>query len=54
MRFMDSNMDNQYPLDLAYSMAQLALKCVDQDMNSRPSMSEVSMTLSKIYSHLKS
>jgi len=53
MGFMDSNMGNEYPLDLAYSMAQLALKCVDQDMNSRPSMSEVSMILSKIYSSLE-
>lgn len=50
MGFMDSNLGRAYPLDLAYSMAQLAHKCVDQDMNSRPSMSEVSMTLSKIYS----
>ncbi|KAK9757008.1 hypothetical protein RND81_01G134300 [Saponaria officinalis] len=48
--FMDSNLNTEYPLDLAYSLAQLAHKCVDPDMNSRPSMSEVSMTLSKIYS----
>ena len=50
MRFMDYNLRGEYPLDLAYSMAQLAYKCVHRDMNSRPSMSEVSMTLSKIYS----
>lgn len=50
MGFMDSNLGREYPLDLAYSMAQLGYKCVDRDMNSRPSMSEVSMTLSKIYS----
>ncbi|XP_074268524.1 protein LYK5-like [Silene latifolia] len=48
--FMDSNLHKEYPLDMAYSMAQLAHKCVDRDMNSRPSMAEVSMTLSKIYS----
>ncbi|KAL9247182.1 hypothetical protein vseg_020640 [Gypsophila vaccaria] len=50
IEFMDSNLNNEYPLDLAYSLAQLAHKCVDRDMNSRPSMAEVSMTLSKIYS----
>ncbi|XP_074268525.1 protein LYK5-like [Silene latifolia] len=48
--FMDSNLHKEYPLDMAYSMAQLAHKCVDRDMNSRPSMAEVSLTLSKIYS----
>lgn len=50
MGFMDYNIRREYPLDLAYSTAQLAYKCVHQDMNSQPSMSEVSMILSKIYS----
>ena len=50
MEFMDYNLRRKYPLDLAYSMAELAYKCVHRDMNSRPSMSEVSVILSKIYS----
>ncbi|XP_021856142.2 protein LYK5 isoform X2 [Spinacia oleracea] len=50
MEFIDSNLGREYPLDLAYTMAQLGNRCVDRDMNSRPSMSEVSMTLSKIFS----
>ncbi|KMT08334.1 hypothetical protein BVRB_6g141580 [Beta vulgaris subsp. vulgaris] len=50
VEFMDSNLRREYPLDLAYTMAQLGYKCVDPDFNSRPSMSEVSMTLSKIFS----
>ncbi|KAK3028985.1 hypothetical protein RJ639_038188 [Escallonia herrerae] len=41
---------NEYPLDLAYSMTQLARNCVAHDLNSRPTMSEVFMTLSKILS----
>lgn len=50
MDFIDSNLGREYPLDLAYTMAQLGNRCVDRDMNSRPSMSEASMTLSKIFS----
>ncbi|XP_057541949.1 protein LYK5-like [Amaranthus tricolor] len=49
MGFMDCNLRKEYPLNLAYTMAQLCYKCVDADMNYRPSMSEVSMTLSMIY-----
>ncbi|CAO2827582.1 unnamed protein product [Amaranthus hypochondriacus] len=49
MGFMDSNLGKEYPLDLAYTVAQLCYKCVDADMNCRPSMSEISMTLSMIY-----
>ncbi|KAK2988159.1 hypothetical protein RJ640_020641 [Escallonia rubra] len=41
---------NEYPLDLAYSMTQLSRNCVAHDLNSRPTMSEVFMTLSKILS----
>ncbi|KAK9265559.1 hypothetical protein L1049_020883 [Liquidambar formosana] len=48
--FVDPSMRDEYPLDLAYSMAQLANNCVAYDPNSRPTMSEVSMTLSKILS----
>ncbi|XP_074370612.1 protein LYK5 [Apium graveolens] len=48
--FMDPCLKKQYPLDLAYSMAQLARSCVADDINSRPSSAEVFMTLSKIHS----
>uniref|UniRef100_A0A5B6YTX1 Protein kinase domain-containing protein n=1 Tax=Davidia involucrata TaxID=16924 RepID=A0A5B6YTX1_DAVIN len=48
--FMDVGLQQGYPLDLAYSMAQLANKCVAHDLNSRPSIPEVFMTLSKIRS----
>uniref|UniRef100_A0A2N9F3U0 Protein kinase domain-containing protein n=1 Tax=Fagus sylvatica TaxID=28930 RepID=A0A2N9F3U0_FAGSY len=41
---------HEYPLDLAFSMAQLAKNCVAHDLNSRPAMPEVFMTLSKIFS----
>lgn len=48
--FVDPSLMNEYPLDLVYSMAQLGNKCVFHDLNGRPSMGEVSMTLSKILS----
>lgn len=48
--FMDPCLRDEYPLDLAYSMAQLARSCVADDLNSRPNISEVFMTLSKIHS----
>ncbi|MED6184769.1 hypothetical protein PIB30_050717 [Stylosanthes scabra] len=48
--FMDPSLKGVYPLDLAYSMAELAKKCVIRDINSRPNISEVFMTLSKIQS----
>ncbi|CAL5421698.1 unnamed protein product [Camellia sinensis] len=50
--FIDPCLGHQYPLDLAYSLAQLAKNCVGfhDDLNSRPSMSKVFMTLSKILS----
>lgn len=48
--FMDLSLRNEYPRDLAFSMAELARRCVAYDMNSRPSMPEVLMTLSKIFS----
>nr|KYP71025.1 Protein STRUBBELIG-RECEPTOR FAMILY 8 [Cajanus cajan] len=48
--FMDPNLRGEYPLDLAYSMAELAKLCVAHDLNSRPQISEVFMTLSKIQS----
>jgi serine/threonine protein kinase len=51
--FVDPSLRNEYPLDIAFSMAQLAKNCVAHDLNSRPAMPEVFMTLSKIlYSSL--
>ncbi|XAR64307.1 Non-specific serine/threonine protein kinase [Bertholletia excelsa] len=46
--FMDPSLGKEYPLDLAYSLAELARSCVAHDLNSRPTMAEVFMTLSKI------
>ncbi|KAL6982574.1 hypothetical protein U1Q18_015964 [Sarracenia purpurea var. burkii] len=49
--FIDPSLGDKYPLDLAYSLAQLANDCVARgDLNSRPVISEVFMTLSKILS----
>ncbi|KAL5101668.1 hypothetical protein RYX36_005995 [Vicia faba] len=48
--FMDPNLRDEYPLDLAYSMAEIAKRCVHGDLNSRPNVSEVFMVLSKIQS----
>ncbi|KAK4753088.1 hypothetical protein SAY87_021886 [Trapa incisa] len=48
--FMDVSMRNEYPLDLAFSTAGVARRCVEYDMNSRPSMEEVLMALTKIFS----
>ncbi|XP_010692495.2 protein LYK5 [Beta vulgaris subsp. vulgaris] len=50
MEFMDSNLGREYPLDVAYTVAQLGYRCVHPDMNSRPPISEIAMTLSKILS----
>lgn len=48
--FIDPSLKDEYPLDLAFSMAQLAKSCVDRDLNSRPAITEAFMTLSKILS----
>ncbi|KAK4279141.1 hypothetical protein QN277_016893 [Acacia crassicarpa] len=48
--FVDPSFGDEYPLDLVYSMAQVAKRCVERDMNTRPVISEVLMTLSKIQS----
>lgn len=50
--FIDPSLRNEYPLDLAFSMAQLAKNCTAHDLNARPSISEVFVTLSKILSSL--
>lgn len=48
--FIDLSLRNEYPLDLAFGMAELARRCVAYDLNSRPAMPEVLLTLSKIFS----
>ncbi|XP_071734141.1 protein LYK5-like [Rutidosis leptorrhynchoides] len=48
--FMDGRLRGEYPVELAYSMAELASKCVAADLNDRPSVTEVFMTLSQILS----
>ncbi|GLU00147.1 hypothetical protein SLE2022_175380 [Rubroshorea leprosula] len=48
--FMDPALQHEYPLELAFSMAQLAKNCVDHDLNARPTTADVSNTLSKILS----
>lgn len=37
--FMDPNLRDKYPLDLTYSMAEIAKRCVDHDLNSRTNVS---------------
>lgn len=48
--FIDPALRLEYPLDLAFSLAQLANTCVATDLNSRPNISQVFLTLSKIQS----
>ncbi|XP_042988562.1 protein LYK5-like [Carya illinoinensis] len=48
--FVDPSLGHEYPLDLAFSIAQLAKNCAAHDLNSRQAMAEVFMTLSKILS----
>lgn len=42
--FVDPLLRHEYPLDLAFSVAQLANLCVAHDLNTRPSVCEVFMT----------
>ncbi|GAA0146057.1 transmembrane signal receptor [Lithospermum erythrorhizon] len=46
--FMDPLLGVEYPLDLAYSIAELAKSCVSKDLNHRPPIVEVLISLSKI------
>lgn len=48
--FMDDGLEGEYPLELAYSMAEVASKCVAADLNDRPYVAEVFVVLSKILS----
>ncbi|OVA03351.1 Protein kinase domain [Macleaya cordata] len=49
--FIDPSLKQEYPLDLVFSMAQLAMDCVALDLNSRPTMLKVFMSMSKILSY---
>ncbi|XP_010523260.1 PREDICTED: protein LYK5 [Tarenaya hassleriana] len=49
-RFIDPCLGKEYPMELAYAMAQLAKSCVARDLNSRPSISDVLTTLLMIVS----
>ncbi|KAJ0259839.1 Protein LYK5 [Hirschfeldia incana] len=48
--FMDSSLGDEYPMELAFTMAQLAKSCVAPDINSRPSIAQVLTTLLMIVS----
>ncbi|CAA7025168.1 unnamed protein product [Microthlaspi erraticum] len=48
--FMDPSLGDEYPLELAYTMAQLAKSCVATDLNSRPYVAQVLTTLLMIVS----
>ncbi|XP_022718677.1 protein LYK5-like [Durio zibethinus] len=48
--FIDHALGAEYPLHLAFSMAQLARNCVAYDLNARPSMAEVLIAATKIFS----
>ncbi|KAL3845940.1 hypothetical protein ACJIZ3_003343 [Penstemon smallii] len=48
--FVDPLLGEDYPLDLAYSMAQLARSCVAHNLNERPTVSEVFFALSRLLS----
>ncbi|OVA00190.1 Protein kinase domain [Macleaya cordata] len=50
INFIDPSLKQDYPLDLVFSMAQLAMDCVAPDLTSRPTMLNVFMSLSKILS----
>ncbi|XVF06764.1 hypothetical protein REPUB_Repub06bG0078800 [Reevesia pubescens] len=48
--FIDPTLTAEYPLDLAFCMAQLARNCVAYDPNARPSMAKVLIAVTKILS----
>ncbi|XP_038984152.1 protein LYK5-like [Phoenix dactylifera] len=47
--FVDPYLQNDYPFDLAFAMAELAMRCVTRDPASRPSMTEVFLSLAAVY-----
>ncbi|XP_047308560.1 protein LYK5 [Impatiens glandulifera] len=49
--FIDPSLEKgEYPLEIVHSLAQLAMNCVAHNPNSRPSMSDAQIILSKILS----
>lgn len=48
--FMDPSLGEEYPFQMAYSMGELASKCVAHTLEARPSVSHVFMLLSKLLS----
>ncbi|KAL5725382.1 hypothetical protein ACHQM5_008531 [Ranunculus cassubicifolius] len=48
--FIDPSLKSEYPLGLAFFMAQLAKNCTAKDLSTRPNIFDVSIALSKILS----
>lgn len=46
--WMDPALGNSYPLDAAYNVAVLARTCVDEDPHKRPSMKDITYSLSRM------
>jgi len=44
--FMDPDLKDDYPLEMAFAMARLARTCVHEDLTTRPTISEIQMALS--------
>ncbi|OAY65277.1 Protein LYK5 [Ananas comosus] len=47
--FVDPYLQSDYPFDLAFAMAELAMRCVSREPGARPSIGEVLVSLSAIY-----
>lgn len=48
--FMALGLQDGYPLEIAFAMARLTRMCVHEDLNSRPTISEIQMALSTLLS----
>ncbi|MQL96359.1 hypothetical protein Taro_029028 [Colocasia esculenta] len=48
--FMDPCLRDEYPFDLAFAISQLAMHCVAEDPNARPTIGEALVSLTAIYS----
>lgn len=48
-RWVDRRLKDSFPVTVAEKMTRIALDCVDEDPNKRPSMSRVSGKVSKLY-----
>ncbi|CAA6670416.1 unnamed protein product [Spirodela intermedia] len=47
--FMDPRLQQEYPFSIAFAMAQLAMRCVAEDPNSRPNSGDLLVALSAIH-----